>query len=126
MALLFAAGALPALADGSLTFQSMWAEANSAGDCQQTDDGTYLELVCGSGTIHWYFTKPGHPAHPAVIKRVISYKPNGAWSTSEHGNFFAGSSAEAFKAWFAQIEGLDHQMKAGPRPQPGAAAADPG
>ena len=28
--------------------------------------------------VHWFFTHTGHPAHPAAIKRTMTYK-DGAW-----------------------------------------------
>jgi len=59
----------------------------------------------------WYFTKPNHPAHPGVIKRII-VQENGVWNGYEYGYSFAPNEAQpAFKNWLAQIADLDRQMR---------------
>lgn len=36
----------------------------------------------GAGTpmVAWTFTKPGHPAHPSVVCRMLVQQPGGAWN----------------------------------------------
>jgi hypothetical protein len=120
--LALSAAAVSSAAGQGPTYQSLWTEATQNPGCTQSDNADFTLVTCRQDltTSTWYFTKPGNPAHPAVISRVIRYQPSGAWSTSEHGNYFAGSSAAAFQAWFAQIRDLDRQMKqrAGAIPAP--------
>jgi hypothetical protein len=109
--------AWPTLADAQSTYQSFWAQATADPGCKSTDHVDFTSVSCDRDKTFWYFTKPNHPAHPAVIKRVITRESDGSWTTHEDGHWFAGSTGPAFNAWFAQIKDLDRQMHEVPKSQ---------
>jgi hypothetical protein len=77
--------------------------------CQPSDE--VHELVCSSElqkTI-WIFTLPGHPAHPALVRRTMTFG-NGTIGIDRSGRY-AGPKA-GYDAWCLQIDELDRrQMK---------------
>jgi len=59
----------------------------------------------------WYFTKPGHPAHPGVIQRAVVQIADGVGIHEEGWSFASDAAQPAFKTFLAQIRALDQQMK---------------
>ena len=102
--------ACTAIADDRSTFQSLWMQATEDTNCKPPADyADYILVSCDSENTLWYFTKSNHPAHPAVIKRVMQQAADGTWTAHEDGKSFARASAQpAFKAWY---EDLDRQMR---------------
>ena len=100
-----------ASAEDDASYESLWTEATEKAGCTTSGYSDFVLVNCKGELILWYFTKPNHPAYPGVIKRII-VKQNGTFSAHEEGWSF-GSEAEqpAFKVWFAEIQGLDRQMK---------------
>jgi len=47
-------------------------------DVRVSTEGGWTVITEIGGRILWSFTPPGHPAHPAAIRRVMSQK-DGAW-----------------------------------------------
>lgn len=84
------------------TYQGFLNSVSQSPDCAAQDQSDLVVYTCGSTT--WYFTKPGNPAHPSVAQRVTTPTGHGGIHTSDHGWWFAGSSAAAFRVFFAQIQ----------------------
>jgi len=105
--------AYPSNADSHPSFQSYWEQVTHGTNCNPPADyNDFILVKCDGGMTLWYFTKPNHPAYPGVIKRMLQQSPDGSWSVSEEGHSFAPDSAQpAFKAWLAQIQDLDRQMR---------------
>ena len=101
----------PAASDTHPTFQSLWAAIAHAPDCTKRDDVDLVIVACDKSQSVWYFTKPGHPAHPGVVERQVTRDAKGAVSVSENGWSFAPDAAQpAFKTFIGQIRALDRQM----------------
>jgi hypothetical protein len=97
---------------GNSTYDSLWHQALAGADCVQSDHGDFTLVWCESSLTYWYFTKPNHPAHPGVIRRILAQEPDGSWVAHEEGSSFGPDSTQpAFKAWLAQIADLDRQMR---------------
>ncbi len=112
--------ALPATADERPTYQTLWKEASNGPGCNASEYPDLVLVKCDAGLTLWYFTKPNHPAHPGVIKRMITQQADGSWIAQEQGSSFASDAAQpAFKTWLAQIQDLDRQMMQSIRKQHG-------
>jgi hypothetical protein len=93
------------------SYESLWHSATQKTNCVPASYSDFTLVTCKDDLILWYFTKPNHPAHPGVIKRIFEEKKEG-WVAREEGHSFAPDSAQpAFKAWLAQIADLDRRMK---------------
>ena|SRR5437016_6283137 len=66
------------------------------------------ELLCSSESQNtiWVFTTPGHPAHPAVVRRTMTFD-KGHVAIDRIGRY-AGSK-EAYEQWDLQFEELDQR-----------------
>jgi hypothetical protein len=67
------------------------------------------EFICSSGSQQsiWVFTRPGHPAHPAVSRGVvIKLVASGQKVRIERSGHYAGS-AQAFEAWMTDLAQRD-------------------
>ena len=101
----------PAASETHPTFQSLWDAIAHAPDCSKRDDVDLIIVACDKSQSVWYFTKPGHPAHPGVVERQVTRDAKGGVSVSENGWSFAPDAAQpAFKTFIAQIRALDQQM----------------
>ena len=104
-------GILPAAAHAGPTYQSLWNDATKQPDCVQSSFSDYILVTCQKDMTLWYFTKPNHPAHPGVVRRII-VQEKGVVTVQEVGTSFASTAAQpAFKAWLAKIRELDRQTK---------------
>lgn len=105
--------ALPAgSANAQATYGSLWVEAIRDPSCRQEEYRDFVLVACERRLTVWYFSKPNHRAHPGVIERKLVRMPNGAWHSVIQGRSFGPDSLQpAFKAWLAEIEELDRQMK---------------
>jgi len=70
-----------------------------------------LIYTCETSQTLWYFTKPGHPAHPGVIKRYVFEDAQGVKIGQQGWSFASDAAQPAFKTFLAQIRALDEQMK---------------
>jgi len=94
------------------SFASYWASVSGNPDCKPAEYADFVLFTCEKEMTMWYFTKPNHPAHPGVIRRALSQRPDGSWVAQEDGHSFASDAAQpAFKAWLAQIADLDRQAR---------------
>jgi hypothetical protein len=93
------------------TFESLWAQVSADRDCKPTEFNNFTLMTCQSEMTLWYFTKPNHPAHPGVIKRAIKQGHGGVYVDEEGTSFVPDTGQPAFKAWLAQIQELDRQVR---------------
>jgi hypothetical protein len=115
-ALLLAACQGPSLTGGEHTrpalseeqrqkFQQYLATAqNDAKQGKRIDKSTYLRYEMPDGNEHIYITKPGHPAHPAVVRRTVITRL-GTEKLATRGAH--GGSQQAFEKWLAEFKALD-------------------
>ena len=93
------------------TYQTLWEEASNGPGCGASEYPDLVLVECDAGLTLWYFTRFNHPAHPGVIKRMITQQPDGSWIAQEQGSSFGSVATQpAFKAWLAQLQALDRQM----------------
>jgi hypothetical protein len=64
----------------------------------------YVRYEMPDGNEHIYITEPGHPAHPAVVRRTIITR-SGASKLATRGAH--GGSQQAFEKWLAEFKALD-------------------
>ena len=103
---------IPAWADEHPTYESLLDTLSKSADCRPADHVDLTIFTCDKDQSLWYVTKPGHPAHPGVIKRYVVQDAQGAVSIAERGWSFASDASQpAFKTFLAQIQALDAQMK---------------
>ncbi|MEJ2308504.1 MAG: hypothetical protein P8Z31_00600 [Gammaproteobacteria bacterium] len=84
---------------------------------QRFDKADYVRYEMPDGDEHIYMTKSSHPAHPAVVRRII-IKRLGIEKLATRGAH--GGSQKAFEQWLAEFKALDmnRPRDAGPRPIP--------
>jgi hypothetical protein len=110
----------PTAAQEHPTYQTLWDEASHRAGCGGSEFSDFVLVTCNADLSFWYFTKTNHPAHPGVIKRMIRQRTDGSWISELQGSSYAPDAAQpAFKAWLAQIEDLDRQMRESINKQPG-------
>jgi hypothetical protein len=108
-ALLFAQPALSE--EDHSTYQSLWDGVAKDPDCKQQDDVDLTIVNCDTSHTQWYFTKPGHPAHPGVVRREVVGN-NGEVGIHMSGWSFASDDDQpAFKTFLAQLEALNAEVK---------------
>jgi hypothetical protein len=91
------------------SFEGLWREATRA-QHSRNEFSDFTLIRSADGLVYHYFTKAGHPAHPAVVKRTLSQNGE-AWTISEEGwSFGSKASQPAMKRWIAQFEELDRRM----------------
>ena len=71
---------------------------------KRIDKSTYLRYEMPDGNEHIYITKPGHPAHPAVVRRTVITRL-GTEKLATRGAH--GGSQQAFEKWLAEFKALD-------------------
>ncbi|MEJ2315436.1 MAG: hypothetical protein P8Y83_00590 [Gammaproteobacteria bacterium] len=64
----------------------------------------YVRYEMPDGNEHIYITNPGHPAHPAVVRRTIITRL-GVRKLATRGAH--GGSQQAFEKWLAEFKALD-------------------
>src|SRR6201992_965298 len=93
---------------GGALLQGMWDDIAARADCSKTDYPKLTMFTCDGGTTLWYFTRPGHAAHPGVIERSFITDADGGTSVQEDGRSFGDAAAQpAFKAWLDSFVALD-------------------
>jgi hypothetical protein len=83
-------------------------------DLDRKEFGNQLILTSSAEYRAWVFTEPGHPAHPAVIIRIIESTPSGGSTIRRQGHF--GGDRAAFDTWWHQFDELDARV-VGHKPQ---------
>ncbi len=84
-------------------WDSMWQEVTSATGSAVIDEGTSYRVDVPDEMAVYFFTKPNHTAHPAVVKRSVATEGQSIELKTQA--WVAGSKKE-FEAWF---EGFLHQ-----------------
>ena len=96
--------------DFQATFQETWNDV-ARRDCERKDYPDLVIFDCQKELALWYFTKPGNPAHPGVVKRSV-VQSNGAVSIRESGQSYGSDDDQpAFKDWMGSIMALDEKVK---------------
>lgn len=99
--------ATAAIAQPKDTFESLWNDATS-GQYVLTEFDDYTRVQ--SGAAFYYFTKPGHEAHPGVVRRALA-KNNQQYFIDTQGWSFAEEAGQpGFKKWLAEFDLLNRQM----------------
>ena len=89
-----------AVAQEHPTYESLRQEMDSRG-CVPTEHADYTVFRCAREKAEYYFTKPSHPANPAVIKHFFTPgNANETWWS------FGGDSA-AMTAWLKHFHRMD-------------------
>jgi hypothetical protein len=89
-------------------FNAYLAEVQRMSDTLCRDDPPN-EFICSSGSQQtiWVFTRPGHPAHPAVSRGVVvKLVASGQKVRIERSGHYAGS-AKGFEAWMTDLAQRD-------------------
>jgi len=68
-------------------------------------------FTCEKDLTIWYFTVPGTPAHPGVMKRTLVSDSDGTSFKEDARSYGSDEAQPAFKAWMAPILDLDRQAK---------------
>lgn len=93
------------------TYQSLWDAVSNESDCKSQDDTDLIIFTCEKTYTLWYFTKPGNPAHPGVVRRLVIDDSKGGSIREDGWSFASDAEQPAFKTFLAQIRALDEQMK---------------
>jgi hypothetical protein len=104
------------------TFDSIWQSANAAPGHQTIDGGNAIIIDVPSEKAIYYFSKPGTPVHPGVVKRTIVETPEGISLQTDGWSFGPDNAQPAFKAWLeafrdqaAEIQQRMHTQSQGQR-----------
>jgi hypothetical protein len=105
------AGSFALHAEDRPTFDSLWQLANSKPDHRTIDEGSDVRVEVPSEQTLYFFTKPGQPMHPGVVKRSVV--TNGghvdiqtlAWS------FGPDNIQPAFKRWVDAFRAQDAEIR---------------
>ena len=106
-----------ACAEDRPTFESLWQKANSAPDHRTLDGGNAIVVDVPSEQAIYYFTKPGQPMHPGVVKRTIVKTKEGISLRTEGWSFGPDSAQPAFKQWLEAFRVQSAEIQAGIRKQ---------
>jgi hypothetical protein len=99
-------------ADIQPTFQATWDQVSANPDCSKTAERPDMVIFsCDKEMTLWYFTVPGTPAHPGVMKRMLVNKADGVFFEENARSFGPDDAQPAFKAWMAPILDLDRQAR---------------
>lgn len=111
-ALCAALGFGPALAADHPTFESVWEAVNAKPNHRVIDEPRDVRVELPDEQTIYFFTKPGQPAHPGVIKRSVIV--NGAKTAIETvGHSFGDAAAQtAFAALLAKFKAQDAEVNA--------------
>jgi hypothetical protein len=90
----------PAGAQDDPTFDGMRAQMDAKG-CAPKEFSDYTVFACDKDQANYYFTKPEHPAAPAVVKRFV----NSGAATETWWSF--GGDQAALTKWLDQFHRLD-------------------
>jgi hypothetical protein len=108
--------AAPAAAQNAIEAQmaTMRAQAIAVPGVVVTEFPDFTMIEDPANLSIFYFTKPGHYAHPGVVLRVVSQQPDGAWvvryrtwpyETPE-------GAPKGFTRWMEEFVALDEAMRA--------------
>ena len=93
------------------TFQSTWDLVSADKGCTRADYPNMVIFTCETAMTLWYFTVPGIPAHPGVVRRTLVSEPDGVYFDEDGRSYGSDAAQPAFKAWMAPILDLDRQAR---------------
>ncbi|MBI4694963.1 MAG: hypothetical protein HY749_13160 [Gammaproteobacteria bacterium] len=82
-------------------------------NAEASEDARTLAIALPAQSEAWYYTKAGHPAHPAKAHKIISVIENRAVKVHVEGTF--NGSKRAFYTW---LKGLSQDDRLGVAPRP--------
>jgi hypothetical protein len=82
-------------------------------NAEVSEDARTLAIALPAQSEAWYYTKAGHPAHPAKAHKIISVIENRAVKVHVEGTF--NGSKSAFYTW---LKGLSQDDELGVAPRP--------
>ena len=100
----------PARAADQPTFESVWQAVNAKPNIRVIDEPHDVRIEVPDEQSIYFFTKPGQPEHPAVLKRSVVQRGSGTAIETE-GHCFGGPDAQAaFARHLAQIKAKDEEI----------------
>jgi len=84
----------PAIAAGAPTFESVWQTVNAKPNIKVIDEPRDVRIEVPDEQAIYFFTRPGQPEYPGVIKRAVVKVANGLAVQSE-GHCFGDAAAQA-------------------------------
>lgn len=88
------------------SFESLWEEA-TAGLHRATELDGYT--VVEQGVAYYYFTKPGHYAHPAVVRRALAERDGRFFIDTQGWSFATEPNQPGFRRWLEEFRVLNQQ-----------------
>jgi hypothetical protein len=85
---------VPARAADQPTFESVWKAVNAKPNIRAIDEPHDIRIEVPDEQAIYFFTKPGQPAYPSVLKRVVVQRGDGA-SIESDGHCFGDAAAQA-------------------------------
>jgi len=89
------------------TFESLWRKA-TAGDHTITEYEGYTMIEVGNA--YYYFTKPGHYAHPGVVRRTLAERDGRFFVETEGWSFAEKAGQPGFERWLGEFKELNRRM----------------
>jgi hypothetical protein len=99
------------------TFDSLWKSATNAPSHRTTEGEIAVVVEVPNEHAIYYFTKPGEPIHPGVIKRTIVENKSGISLQTQGWSFAPEGAQEPFKKWLAEFEAQGAEIQARMRQQ---------
>ena len=93
------------------TFESLWQEANAASDHHVVDETRDVRVEVPSKQTIYYFTKPGQPEHPGVVKRSVVQVSNHIDIQTQGWSFGDQMEQVAFDKLLSQFKAQDEAMR---------------
>jgi hypothetical protein len=111
LVLIVALGGSSLHAEERPTFDSLWQLANSKPDHRTSDDGTAIRVEIPSEQTIYFFTKPGQPLHPAVVKRSVVTNGHQLDIQTRGWSFGPDSIQPAFQRWLEGFKAQDAEIR---------------
>jgi hypothetical protein len=90
----------------------IWREANSAPGHRTIDGRSAIIVDAPRERAVYYFTKPGQPMHPGVVRRTFIENIEGVSVRTEGWSFGPESSRLAFKRWLEAFQAQSAEIQA--------------
>ena len=89
------------------TFESLWNDATAAFH-KTTEYDAYTMVEAGNA--FYYFTKPGHYAHPGVVRRVLTERGGRFHIDTEGWSFAEKAGQPGFQKWLGEFKELNSRV----------------
>lgn len=109
------ATSIPVRADERPTFDALWAHANADPAHKTRDGGIAIVVEVPSEGAVYYFTKPGEPIHPGVVRRTFEKRGDAIYAVIKGWSFAPDNAQEPFRRWLeafkAQTKDIRQKME---------------